>query len=364
MRDSLNHYVVGLCINTSLIPEVKIKELFCANLFYWLMFREIVSKEFIKWAIGLPPHVFTRYTHDGNVMVIGRTMLSTGLRCLFFIIIITRTIWVSCSTEANSDILPSVWSYQGGFVINNVSYKCSMCCFSGDSFQRLTDHVVRLHRHDPNFVVHCEIGNCAYTSKSWGAYKCHVSRKHRAELGPRGQIPNMPVNNENLVGADYADDAMDAEEYHENQGVLHDIQTANCNVSFCLALQSRHGLTQCSINEVIDSAASLVQLHVGRFKRQIWNELTTRGIDVSFLNDINTDTLLGDMNSCKKRDSFYEKQLHSVPSAAVKLGEKYITMKGKITKRDINGYIVPFKNSLVSLIRLVDVFKYMYTRAT
>lgn len=58
-------------------------------------------------------------------------------------------------------------------------FGCAMCCFSTDNYDGFVTHVVRSHRHDPNFIVYCGYSNCPYTTKTWGAFKTHISRKHR-----------------------------------------------------------------------------------------------------------------------------------------------------------------------------------------
>ena len=40
------------------------------------------------------------------------------------------------------------------------------------------NHIARLHKNDPRFIVYCQIGNCGFSSKSWIGYKSHISRKH------------------------------------------------------------------------------------------------------------------------------------------------------------------------------------------
>ena len=55
---------------------------------------------------------------------------------------------------------------------------CSMCKFIAVNCHDGNRHITR-YRNDANFIVNCCIEGCQYVSKSWNAYKVHVSRVHR-----------------------------------------------------------------------------------------------------------------------------------------------------------------------------------------
>jgi hypothetical protein len=66
-----------------------------------------------------------------------------------------------------------------------------MCAYESSSLERYGTHAVRQHQFDPNFIVHCSFKACSYSTKSWGAFKAHVSRKHRISdynVGPSTSV--------------------------------------------------------------------------------------------------------------------------------------------------------------------------------
>ena len=61
----------------------------------------------------------------------------------------------------------------------------------------------------------------------------------------------------------------------------------------------------------------------------------------------------------KRRDALYKHEYFYVSPEAVKLGDKFVTVKGNLVKKDIVGYIVPFSKSLASLLRMPDIQHYI-----
>lgn len=62
-----------------------------------------------------------------------------------------------------------------------MDYSCNKCPFSTKTFYFVCNHIARLHKIDPRFIVYCQVGNCRFSSKSWIGYKSHISRKHNNE---------------------------------------------------------------------------------------------------------------------------------------------------------------------------------------
>ena len=56
-----------------------------------------------------------------------------------------------------------------------------LCFYQTHYFDKFVSHVVWLHRNDPHFVVFCNVDGCEYSTKRWGAFKTHVSRKQRVQ---------------------------------------------------------------------------------------------------------------------------------------------------------------------------------------
>ncbi|XP_063967064.1 uncharacterized protein LOC135156960 [Lytechinus pictus] len=73
----------------------------------------------------------------------------------------------------------------------------------------------------------------------------------------------------------------------------------------------------------------------------------------------NSSTPLHDLTTKRSRDSFYKKELSYIPPAAVKLGERYVTVKGRLVKKDVTAYKIPFLESIVNLLHVPEIWKYV-----
>ena len=81
-------------------------------------------------------------------------------------------------------------------------YYCSMCTYETPKSTKLVNHMVRIHKNDPRFRLSCEIGNCGFSTRSWGSFKPHMSRKHKGE----NVIMNDDVVDNNADENDSSDD--------------------------------------------------------------------------------------------------------------------------------------------------------------
>ena len=53
-----------------------------------------------------------------------------------------------------------------------------MCPYFTSELRKLLTHIVRKHRHDPNFLIHCNFAGCGMSYKNYLSFKKHVSRIH------------------------------------------------------------------------------------------------------------------------------------------------------------------------------------------
>ena len=232
-------------------------------------------------------------------------------------------------------------------------FKCSLCCYTSRSYDSFAAHVIRFHRHDGNFLVFCSVENCFYSSRSWGAFKAHMCRKHKnlRHLGLRDN-DNIDIDN-NMAEVDYFDADDDADGL---QMPALEVKR-NSNASFGLALECCHNLTHASVDMVIESVSSLIEQHVSVFKTHVREKLQEQGIPCGFLDTVQVEHLLDEVGTRKRRDKLYEQTYCYVSPKAVKLGEKFVTVKNDLVKKDIVGYCVPFQESLNNLVQMSDVWK-------
>ena len=56
-----------------------------------------------------------------------------------------------------------------------MEYHCPMCVYVTRYHKDFCIHIVRVHKNDPRFIVYCQIGQCAFSTKVWNSYKQHIS---------------------------------------------------------------------------------------------------------------------------------------------------------------------------------------------
>ena len=83
-----------------------------------------------------------------------------------------------------------------------------------------------------------------------------------------------------------------------------------------------------SIDDVIDSTSTLIEEHVSLYKAQVHAKLTNLGLPAEFLDEIPVEHLLTELDTQKKRDTFYEKNFDYIPPFPVQLGSRFVTVKG------------------------------------
>lgn len=218
-----------------------------------------------------------------------------------------------------------------------------MCFYSSNNKHRWVQHTVRLHKHDPNFIVFCSVGECSYSTKSWGAVRVHVSRKHSYNDEAQVQIEN--------------DENFEMQEYDDQNEQSTTKQISMCNAAFTLALEGEHKLSQRAINDVVSSTAVLVEDHISMFK--VKEQLRARGLPDDFLDTIPSEHLLDEFDSNYKRETFYEKNLSLVNPQPVKVSSSFFTVNGHLIQKERYGYIIPFADSLAHLLELSEVQYYV-----
>ena len=78
-----------------------------------------------------------------------------------------------------------------------------MCAFGSEYFDSYAFRVAKYHKHDPHFLVFCEVDNFGFTTISWSSFKCHMSRKHKIlqnENCPGAEVEENEHNDEDDLG--------------------------------------------------------------------------------------------------------------------------------------------------------------------
>ena len=117
-----------------------------------------------------------------------------------------------------------------------------MCCFQTNTYSSLNNHLIRQHRNDPHFIVHCSFPFCMYSSHSWNAFKLHVSRNHK-------YIDRADDAMQFYTAGNSDESTSESDNEDNDQSSVHKWFTA----SYLLKLETSHKLSHHALNDVVSS---------------------------------------------------------------------------------------------------------------
>ena len=217
------------------------------------------------------------------------------------------------------------------------SRKCTMCSFFALDEHCLLLHVVRKHRHEPRFMVHCNAHGCTATFSKYESFRKHVKRNHYVYDELDG------INHE------------DVQECRDND---HEKGLNNSQAAFLLNLKVKYGLSIEAIDYVITSVRDLTEIKLDDVTEKLKKTGTVLS-DRDVANVFSTKAMFEHVNSENKRDSYFTKEFNFVHPIPVILGEKFVTRRFKnntsLRKVNVVGYYVPFLQSLAALLSMPEV---------
>ena len=223
---------------------------------------------------------------------------------------------------------------------------CSVCPFHSVSFQKYTQHIVRHHGNEANFFVNCCISNCQYSTKSWNAFKTHVSRIHSREV------------DQELQNEDVEDDSeSEREELHADiEDEVYEEMGKYINAKFLLALKADHGLTERGVQGIIENTDELLQGSLTLFKNEIKGKMNLQGYDTSILDNVKMGSLFEGLRTKDQQMAFFKEKCGLIPPEPVYMGEVTKKIRGRFKQIKKYGYIVPFLKNIEKLITMPEVW--------
>ena len=161
---------------------------------------------------------------------------------------------------------------------------CSMCYFSTNRFNEYKSHIDRIHKNDPNFVVH-------------SSYRLHISRKHHMLLQDRLTL----VNEE---GDDNENNAqVEVDHVYNEVGLAQ--QTVN-TAAYTLAFEANHDVPRQAVDDFADTTRAIVKSNVTRVLEKLREGDIDTGIADSTVQEI--DQSFESLNTSYKRNKFYSEK--------------------------------------------------------
>jgi hypothetical protein len=188
-----------------------------------------------------------------------------------------------------------------------------------------------------------------YNSRSWNAFKAHVTRKHKCQAKADNA---MQFYNDNTSDED---NEIDSDNEDINITEKHKWFTA----SYLLQLETNHKLSQNALNDVVSSTKIYLSQSLDLFKSEVKQHLQDEGMACNFLEHVSTPNSLDDFSSPHLRNKYFKEKCRLLAPAVVLLGRKVTRKKGKLGHVDHLGYIVPFVRNLEEFLNMPEVWNFV-----
>ena len=216
-----------------------------------------------------------------------------------------------------------------------------MCPFFTSKFSRYIHHILRVHKNSPNFLISCNLGTCAYTTKSWKAFKQHNWRRHN-EVGSISDEHMAATGGEESIIGDVLDIPSD-----ERNSLLGNLAFLK-NAEYALKLETQHRIPKSAVN-IIGHTSQLVSHYVAHAVNKV---VSTSGVklgseDLERIKQVDFSNISTDYN----RHKYYHTHCKMIPPEEVLVGSESKTMNGETREIKKLGYYVPFKESIQALLQ-------------
>jgi hypothetical protein len=213
-------------------------------------------------------------------------------------------------------------------------FNCSMCPFFASSQNDLVTHLVRRHRNNAGFIVHCSAVGCGRSFKNYYSFKTHIRRDHPF-LSNRQASSDEPIHTESTAESD-AD--VQEDEDLSKESLLTD-------AAYILRLKTVNRLPQTVVCNIMSETRLLFQKKFDAFKESI-----SRQAQCGTLPDFQADELFCGLDTERSQDKFWAEHFGYVKPVAVELCRHSSNARiksGYRTGEKIRyGYYVPFLDAL------------------
>jgi hypothetical protein len=147
----------------------------------------------------------------------------------------------------------------------------------------ILNHYCRVHRHDPDFYVTCQVKQCGATYKKFEGYKSHLRRHHKGYDFTNGTDENSEEDQlEEDINPGQNNYVGENENADENQ--LYDrptdqnVDLLKQNALFLLKTKEIYSLSQTATDSVISDTTNIVKNTIDLLRMGVANRLDSAGI--------------------------------------------------------------------------------------
>jgi len=246
---------------------------------------------------------------------------------------------------------PNTWNLLGFFLLFSIifymqarsmekKFQCQMCPVSYGTMNKAAIHALKGHRNESRFRVSCMFPLCLYSSRSWPAFRKHVTRKHGFT---------------NIIALTSLQDDQAVPDYEVDPDLLNDIPqdltllatevsstTDTLMGKFVLSLETQHHMTRKGLADITGTIEELTQQISLQVQRDVKAALDKER-DADIYNVIAESCKLDiqHLSQDRSRHMMYQSKYHYIPAEPIYEGSRSTTL----------GHYVPLEGLLQLLCR-------------
>lgn len=218
-----------------------------------------------------------------------------------------------------------------------------MCPFFCNGKAGLINHLLRKHKTEKNFIIHCSNPGCGISFTKLSSFRRHYYRKHAIEEN----LNNVEEDIDTTTNNSDIDIVPACRETQKSEAL------------FLLKLKAEHNLSEKALNDIMDSTKEMLQHQSSVIKQRLSTE-----IPEDFFQTVNRDEMfrldvfLG-LETEHLREKFFRRHLGYIKPVSVKLGTeqvlKKVGNKHRFVEKEKNGFFIPFFGQLHELLKMPEV---------
>lgn len=153
-----------------------------------------------------------------------------------------------------------------------------MCTYSTANKDALIDHVCKIHRHDPNFLVYCS--NCLRSYRKWDSYRKHLSRGCGLNTSCTDQLINLPPPVDSNSDVDPMTDINSGSPLERETNEVQAVSQKWHEAAFILTIKEKYAVSQTAIDHTLFSVNELISSVLKVVLGQLKGKLSVESMEI------------------------------------------------------------------------------------
>ncbi|XP_062578360.1 uncharacterized protein LOC134240278 isoform X1 [Saccostrea cucullata] len=228
-------------------------------------------------------------------------------------------------------------------------YNCSMCPYYGKTKEEILQHLVRRHKNEPKFKVHCSKPGCGSSFNKIRSFSQHLYRKHSSDVFSEIESDEEETTEEMSITHEDVD----------NEELTPEQNKKRSEAQFLLKMIADHNLSQRAIEDIITSTKLMLNDQSNVIKSELSKKIPENIFNQLDFNQIIRDTSFSGLETQHLREKYFQEELGYIKPVPVKLGSEFIQkrlkQKYRFVEKEHYGYFIPVFQQLVELLKMPEI---------